>query len=303
MRIGVHLAGDRIVAAALGDDGEIRSRRHAATPVGDYTATISAIAGLVGELDTCRVGDSCRVGIATAAVLSPTSGLVGRAALPWLDGRSLQGDLSSALQQPVRIAHDAACLTLNEAHSGLVVDCAVVFGALLDEQVGGAVAVDGRLMLGPNRLAGGWGYIAASLRETGRIERIEDDLTTPALSREYAQITGREQPITPAEVVARAESGVDDAATATMTRYADRVARALASVVHLLDPDAIVLDGPLQAGEMIRDRVQRRLPNYVVGDAPEVWIVPPSHGADSIVRGAAQLWTTNAPIPEEASDA
>jgi fructokinase len=295
-RIGIDLGGSKIEAAALEHGGEIRLRRRLATPAGNYAGTIQAIRELVAELERA-LGERCTVGVGMPGAISPATGLVKNANSTCLIGEALDRDLAAALGRPVRLANDADCFALSEAVDGAGAGAATVFGVILGTGVGGGVVVGGRLLAGPNAIAGEWGHSPlpwprdeerpGALCYCGKHGCIETFVSGPGLARDHAASAGE---ISSAlEIVKRAEAG-DPAADATMRRYEERLARALATVINVIDPHVIVLGGGL--GQIAR--LYRTVPAlwgaYVFSDTVATRLVPPRHGDSSGVRGAAWLW-------------
>ena len=296
MRIGIDLGGTKIEAAALGTQGEIVLRRRVATPKGDYAGTVAAIAGLVAEIEGA-LGRRCTVGVGMPGSLSPTTGLVRNSNSTSLNGRAFDRDVIAALARPVRFANDANCFALSEAIGGAGDGAAVVFGAILGTGVGGGVVIGGKVLYGANGIAGEWGHSPlprpsdderpGPVCYCGRQGCIEAFLSGPALARDHHRATGAA--LDAETIAARAEAG-DAAAEATLRRYEDRLARALAAVMNLLDPDVIVLGGGLSAMARLYERVPRLWGPYVFSDAVTTRLLPPRFGDASGVRGAAWLW-------------
>jgi fructokinase len=302
MRIGIDLGGTKIEAAALDAAGEIVLRRRIATPAGDYEGTIAAVRQLVAELEAAA-GCRCRVGIGMPGALSPATGLVKNANSTSLNRRPFDRDLAQALNRPLRFANDANCFALSEATDGAAAGARVVFGAILGTGVGGGIVVDGRLLVGINAIAGEWGHSPLPWPDDG--ERpgppcycgksgcIEAFLSGPALAADHQRATGR---VLDGAAIAAAAAAGDGAADAALRRYEDRLARSLAAVINLLDPDVIVLGGGLGRIARLYERVPKLWRAYVFSDTVATRLVPPRHGDASGVRGAAWLWP-----PEEAA--
>ena len=296
MRIGIDLGGTKIEVLALGPDGAERFRRRVATPRGSYDGTIAAIVDLVARAEAAAGGPGS-VGIGVPGIPSPATGLMKNANSTWLIGRPLDRDLAAALGRPVRVANDANCFALSEAVDGAGAGARVVFGVILGTGVGGGIVVDGRVLAGKNGIAGEWGHDPLPWPADderpgpacycGRAGCLETFLSGPGLERDHARATGSTLP--PSEIVARAAQG-DAAARATLARHADRLARGLASVINVLDPDVIVLGGGLSNLAHLYDEVPRRWGRYVFSDRVDTVLVPPRHGDASGVRGAAFLW-------------
>ena len=302
-RIGIDLGGTKIEAAAIDREGRIRARRRIATPAGDYDGTIAALIGLVAAIEG-DVGRCASVGVGIPGTIVAATGLVKNANSTWLIGRPLARDLEAALGRPVRFANDANCLALSEASDGAAAGCATVFGVILGTGVGGGIVIGGRLLVGANAIAGEWGHNpmpAPRLDELpgpscycGRSGCIETFLSGPGLAADHRRHHGRDLA---APEIASAASAGDPDCRATLDRYAERLARALASVINLIDPDAIVLGGGLCAIAFLYDEVPRLWGRHILSDTVVTRLLPPAHGDSSGVRGAAWLW----PPPEEAA--
>jgi len=295
-RIGIDLGGTKIEAAVLGDDGAVRARRRVATPRDDYDATLRSIAVLVEDLEA-EMGSAAVVGVGMPGTISPATGLVKNANSVWLNGRPLAEDLRRILPRPLRFANDANCFALSEAVDGAAAGAGAVFGVIVGTGTGGGVVVHGRIWTGPNAIAGEFGHNPLpwpNLDEgpgpqcyCGQTGCIETYLSGPGLSRDHERATG--QSLEAAEIAVRAASG-DIAAEATLRRYEDRMARALASVVNVLDPDVIVLGGGLSNLSRLYVTVPHLWTRYVFSDRVDTRLVSPRHGDSSGVRGAAWLW-------------
>jgi fructokinase len=302
LRIGIDLGGTKIEAAALDCTASIVLRRRVPTPIGDYRATIAAIVALVGGIER-KLGAQGAVGIGMPGAIAPRTGLVKNANSVWLIGRPLQRDVENALGRKARFANDANCFALSEATDGAAAGCNPVFGAILGTGVGGGIVLDGHVLVGTNAIAGEWGHNPLpwpAPDETpgpscycGRSGCIETFLSGPGLAADHRWHTGDDIP-GPA-IVAAAEAG-DAVCRATMQRYAERLARALASVINILDPEAIVLGGGLSAIAFLYEEVPLLWRRFVFSDRVDTRLLPPRHGDSSGVRGAAWLWR-----PEEAA--
>ena len=296
LRIGVDLGGTKIEALALGEDGRELLRRRIVTPRDDYSRTLRAIADLVLDLER-ELQSKASVGIGMPGALSPASGLVKNANSTWLNGQALDRDLSALLDRPLRFANDANCFALSEATDGSAAGAATVFGAIVGTGTGGGVVVNGRVLTGRNVIAGEWGHNPLPWPEDserpgpvcycGLAGCIETFLSGPGLSRDHAAATG--QKLTGEGVARQAENG-DPAAEASIARYEGRMARALASVVNLLDPDVIVLGGGVSNLSRLYVNVPRLWSRFVFSDRVDTRLLPPKHGDSSGVRGAAWLW-------------
>ena len=299
MRIGIDLGGTKIEGIVLDNRGVVQFRERRATPRGDYDGTLDAIAGLVGAAERA-IGRTATVGVGMPGAISPATGLIKNANSTWLNGRPLDRDLAARLDRPVRLANDANCFALSEASDGAAAGAPVVFGVIVGTGCGGGVVVDGRVLTGPNAIAGEWGHnplpwpSAAELPGPrcycGKRGCLETWLSGPGLARDYAEGAGVDRgDVTGATVVTRAADG-DRHAIAALDRYAHRLARGLATVINVLDPDTIVLGGGVSNVATLYDAVPRWLGEFVFSDHVATRIVPPMHGDSSGVRGAAWLW-------------
>lgn len=295
-RIGIDLGGTKIEIVALDAAGAIRLRRRVATPPGDYAATLAAVASLVREAER-ELGERASVGIAMPGALSLATGLVKNSNSTCLNGRPFLQDVQSLLAREVRVQNDANCFALSEAVDGAGNGARVVFGVILGTGVGGGIVIDGQVLTGVNAIAGEWGHNPLPLAGTegealprcycGRAGCIEAYLSGPALAADHARVTGER--IDAVAIAERAGRG-DAACAATLDRHARRLARALASVVNVLDPDVIVLGGGLSNLPHLYDRVPELWKPHVFSDDVRTRLVPPVHGDSSGVRGAAWLW-------------
>jgi len=303
MRIGVDLGGTKIEAIALADGGEVRARERVATPRDDYPATLAAIDTLVKGLEK-HAGERGTVGIGIPGALSPATGRVKNANSVWLNGQALDKDLERRLERPLRFANDANCFALSEATDGAAAGARVVFGAILGTGCGGGIVVDGRVLTGPNAIAGEWGHNplpwptadespgpSCYCRLTGCLETF---LSGPGLARDYERAAGAAATVP--EILARAEAG-DPVAEAALGRYEDRLGRALCHVVNILDPDVIVLGGGLSNVTRLYRNVPPLFARYGFSDHFDTRLVPPRHGDSSGVRGAAWLWGPGEAVP------
>jgi len=295
MRIGVDLGGTKIEAAAFDGLTEL-ARERIATPAGDYRATVDAVAGLVETLEAA-LGRSGSVGVGTPGAESALTGRIKNANSTCLIGQPLQQDLSARLRRPVRLANDANCFALSEAVDGAGAGAAVVFGVILGTGVGGGLVVGGRVLTGANAIAGEWGHNPLPAPEgdelppppcyCGRSGCIETWLSGPGLARDHAATTG--QVLVPETIAARAEAG-DAACAASLSRYEARLAKALATVVNVVDPDVIVLGGGLSKLDRLYTRVPQLWGAHIFSDTIATRLARHVHGDASGVRGAAWLW-------------
>ena len=296
LRIGIDLGGTKIEGVALASDGSIVARRRVPTPPGDYEATVSAITETVFHLEK-EAGDQGSVGLGMPGILSPATGLVKNANSVCLNGRPLDRDLEAALGREVRIENDANCFALSEASDGAAAGRPCVFGVIIGTGTGGGVVVGGRILRGRNAIGGEWGHNPLPWPEKdeqpgdrcycGRAGCIETFLSGPGLARDYAREEGKTAD--GVKVAERARAG-DAAAIACLDRYVNRMARSLASIINVLDPDAIVLGGGLSNIERLYADVPRQWTQYVFSDRVDTELLPPKFGGSSGVRGAAWLW-------------
>ena len=295
-RLGIDLGGTKIELAALDAPGEVRLRRRVPTPRGDYDATLSAVTALVDEAER-ELGARATVGIATPGALSLVDARVKNANSTCLNGRALKHDLEHRLARPVRLANDANCFALSEAVDGAARGADVVFGVILGTGVGGGLVVGRRVLAGANAIAGEWGHNALPLPEPddhplplcycGRRGCVETFLSGPGMAADHAHVAGER--LAAEEIVARAQSG-DAPCEATLARYERRLARALASVINIVDPEVIVLGGGLSNVQRLYRSVPALWGPHVFSDAVATKLVAPAHGDSSGVRGAAWLW-------------
>ncbi len=297
MRIGVDLGGTKIEAIALDDaDGRLLARRRVPTPRDDYQATLEAMAALVLGIEQ-EVAQRGSVGIGMPGALSPATGRVKNANSTWLNGQVLDRDLSRLLDRPLRFANDANCFALSEAVDGAAAAARLVFGVIVGTGTGGGLVLDRRIWTGPNAIAGEWGHNPLPWSRDdeepgppcycGQHGCIETWLSGPGLASDHERVTGER--LTAAEVQARAAAG-DSRAEASLQRYEERMARALAGLINVLDPDVIVLGGGLSKVSRLYENVPRLWGAHVFSDQVVTRLVPPAHGDASGVRGAAWLW-------------
>lgn len=299
MRIGVDLGGTKTEAIALDLDGAVLARERVATPRDDYAATLRCLVDLVHGLER-RLSRHGSVGLGIPGAISPATGLVKNANSTWLNGRPFDQDLASALRRPVRLDNDANCFALSEAVDGAAAGAGVVFGVILGTGVGGGLIVDGRPLGGRNAIGGEWGHnplpwprpeeLPGPACYCGQRGCIETFLSGPGLQHDHRAAGGED--INAEALVARAADG-EPHATSALDRYVDRLARGLASVINLVDPDVIVLGGGLSNLVRLYRDVPQRLDRYVFSDHVDTPIVPPTYGDSSGVRGAAWLWRTD----------
>jgi fructokinase len=296
VRIGVDLGGTKIEAVALDERGVLLARRRVPTPRHDYEGTLAAMAGLVRELEAEAEGRGT-VGVGMPGAISPATGLVKNANSTWLNGRALDHDLSSLLGRPVRFANDANCFALSEAVDGAGAGARVVFGVIVGTGTGGGVVVECKVLTGANAIAGEWGHNPLPWPRPGewpgppcycgKTGCVETFLSGPGLARDYREATG--ESLEAPEIVARAGRG-EPRATAALERYEERMARALAVVLNILDPDVVVLGGGMSQIARLYEAVPRLWQQWAFSDRVTTPLLSPLHGDSSGVRGAAWLW-------------
>ena len=324
LRFGIDLGGTKIELIAFDGNGHEILRRRVPTPQDDYLATVAAVAALVHQAES-ELGQRGSIGIGTPGAISPASGLMKNCNSTCLNGQPLQEDLERALNREVRLANDANCFALSEAVDGAAAGAATVFGVILGTGVGGGVVVRGHVLHGANAIAGEWGHSplpyfqfaraqadrastgqhpatgedilhpwpspreldAAPACYCGKRGCIETWLSGPALAADHVRYGGE---ALPAHEIAQLANAGYGPCSATLARYEERLARALAGVVNLIDPDVIVLGGGLSNIARLYDTVPRLWPRYVFSDRIDTKLVPPQYGDSSGVRGAAWLW-------------
>ena len=293
MRIGIDLGGTKIEGIAIADEGSQLLRRRIAAPRGDYHATLTAVIDFIREIEQ-EVGVRGSVGIGIPGAVSPATQLIKNANSTWLIGRPLADDLARLLDRPVKLANDANCFALSEATDGAGAGADVVFGVILGTGTGAGVVVHGHVLTGANAIAGEWGHnpLPAPTDDErpgptcycGRRGCVEVFLSGPGLARDY-----RDGALTAKEIAVRAERG-EALALAALARYEERLARALADVINILDPDVIVLGGGLSNIERLYESVPVLWRPHVFSDRVATRLVRAMHGDSSGVRGAAWLW-------------
>lgn len=296
MRIGVDLGGTKIEAVVMDDQGGIVMRQRVPTPRGDYQATLDTVVGLVAYLEGV-LGVRASVGVGAPGGVSSVTGRIKNSNSVCLNDQPLQQDLEQLLGRSIRVANDANCLALSEAMDGAGVGAEVVFGVIVGTGTGAGIVVGGRLLAGANAIAGEWGHNPLPWPEDderpgppcycGKHGCIETFLSGPGLADEHWRRTGRRD--TAEGIVAAAQAG-DAAAQRTMERYEDRMARGLASVINVLDPQVIVLGGGVSNIARLYDNVPARWARYVFSDQVNTRLLRARHGDSSGVRGAAWLW-------------
>lgn len=297
IRLGIDLGGTKIEIVALDNGGTELLRRRVTTPRNDYAATVHAVAALVGAAER-ELGLRCSVGVGTPGATSAVSGNLKNSNSTWLNDRPLKQDLERALGREIRLANDANCFALSEAVDGAGEGRDVVFGVILGTGVGGGIVVRHHVLTGANAIAGEWGHnplpfprpedLPAPPCYCGQHGCVETYLSGPGMVRDHAQHGGKS--LDAPAIVAAAAAG-DTACAATLARYEERLARALAPVINLLDPDIIVLGGGMSNIERLYENVPRLWTPFVFSDHVATPLVRNLHGDSSGVRGAAWLWS------------
>ena len=296
MRIGIDLGGTKIEGVALAADGRELARIRVATPSEDYPATVGAVAHLVAALER-EAGPARSVGIGIPGTVSPATGLVKNANSTWIIGKALDRDLETALGRPVRLANDANCFAVSEAVDGAAAGAGVVFGVILGTGAGGGIVVDGRPLTGANAIAGEWGHNPLPWPTDaerpgprcfcGKRGCIETFVSGRGLEHDFRAASGTELPAV--RIAERAGAG-DPEAEAALSRYEDRLARALAGVVNILDPDVVVLGGGMSNVDRLYETVPRLWQDWIFSDRADTPLRKNVHGDSGGVRGAAWLW-------------
>ena len=296
LRIGIDLGGTKISGIALDPQGGEVARGRVATPREDYAGTLSTVAGLVAELEQ-RAGAApgqASVGIAMPGALSLTTGLIKNSNSTWLIGKPFDRDMAAALGRPVRLENDANCLAVSEATDGAGAGAHVVFAVILGSGVGGGIAIGGRPMTGRNAIAGEWGHnplpwalaheLPGRACYCGKHGCIETWLSGPGMAADHLAVTGER--LSAAEIAAAGDAG----ALATLARHRGRLARALAGVINILDPDIVVIGGGVSQLAGLYEPLPALMAEWCFSDGVSTPVVPALHGDDSGVRGAAWLW-------------
>jgi fructokinase len=296
VRIGIDLGGSKIAGVVLDAAGRAIAEHRAAAPRHDYGATIKAVGDMVAHLEA-RAGAKGSIGIGMPGSLSPRSGLVQNANSTWINGRPFRRDLEAHLARPVRLANDANCFALSEAVDGAGAGAKSVFGVILGTGCGGGLVIAGRLVDGPRGIGGEWGHNPLPWAEAdehpgpscwcGRRGCMETWVSGPGLEADHARATGER--LAAEAIAARAAAG-EAAARASLDRHAGRLARGLASVVNVFDPEVIVLGGGLSNLAHLYEALPALIAPHVFADAPQVTVRPPRWGDAGGVRGAAWLW-------------
>jgi fructokinase len=301
MRIGIDLGGTKIEILALDDRGAPLHRARVPTPAGDYPATVAAVVALVHEAEQ-RFGPAAGIGVGTPGTISRATGRIKNANSVCLNGQPLREDLQAALGRSVQLANDANCFALSEATDGAGAGAAVVFGVILGTGVGGGLVAHGRLIEGPNGIAGEWGHNPLRLGEQkgrdtprpcycGRVGCVETVLSGPALENDHAWAAGAMDEgshLTAVHIAQQAAAG-EPRAVQTLERYARHLAQALGTVINIVDPDVIVLGGGVSNIDALYELVPRYWERWIFSDEVATRLVKNQHGDSSGVRGAAWL--------------
>ena len=300
MRIGVDIGGTKLEAAAMNAGGELLLRRRTATPRGNYEAVVEAIAELVRSVEA-ELDQECSLGFGIPGTISPATGLVKNAFNSPFNGHPLDKDLAARFGRPVKLMNDANCFALSEARDGAGAGHAVVFGAILGTGCGSGIVIDGNVLGGRNAVAGEWGHNPLPWADgtdrpglpcdCGKIGCIETYISGTGLTRQHAEQT--EQTLPAVQIVENAQNGCT-AALRSLARYEDQLARALASIINVIDPDVIVLGGGMSNVERLYANVPALWANWVFSDRVDTPLRPPLYGDSSGVRGAAWLWESPA---------
>ena len=295
MKLGIDLGGTKIEIIALDDQGEERLRRRVPTPQGDYPATLQAIAGLVRQAEA-ELGQCASLGIGTPGAISRATGRLKNSNSTHLNGQPILQDLQARLQRPLRISNDANCFALSEATDGAGAGAAVVFGVIIGTGTGAGIVVNGQVLTGPNSIAGEWGHNPLPWPEADELPGpecycglrgcIETFLSGPGMMKRHHDASG--ETLSSAEIVARAAAG-DAACERSLQVYENRLARSLAHVINILDPDVIVLGGGMSNIERLYTRVPELWGRWVFSDRVDTRLVRNRFGDSSGVRGAAWL--------------
>ena len=296
IKIGIDLGGTKIEGIALSADGDELFRERVATPADDYQAILQSIQELVTDIEA-TLHQRGTVGIGTPGAISPASGLLKNSNTVCMNGMPVHQDLQRLLDRKIRIANDANCFALSEAIDGAAAGAEVVFGVIAGTGTGAGVVVKTHVLYGPNAIAGEWGHnplpwptdqeLPGPVCYCGKYGCIETWLSGPGLSRDYLEASG--SPLDAKTIVELAATG-DDIAESCLLRYEERMARSLAHVINILDPDVIVLGGGMGNIERLYTHVPELWGQYVFSDRVDTQLVPPKFGDSSGVRGAAWLW-------------
>lgn len=298
MRIGIDLGGTKIEGIALDANGNELFRKRIDSPQGNYQNTLKAIISLVNEIEI-QVKIKCTVGIGIPGTISPQTSLVKNANSTWLIGEALKKDLESLLQRDVRIENDANCFVVSEAVDGAAKNAEIVFGVIIGTGTGGGIFIRGQSIIGANAIAGEWGHnplpwptkneFAGRTCYCGKQGCIETWLSGPGFSKDHQDCNNLDVLISAEEIISLVNDG-NETALASLHRYEERLAKSLASIINVIDPDVIVLGGGMSNIQSLYQNVPKLWDQYIFSDHVETKLVPPKHGDSSGVRGAAWLW-------------
>ena len=296
IKIGIDLGGTKIEGIALSEAGQELFRHRIATPQSDYAATLQSIAGLINQLET-DAGEKGSIGICTPGAFSPATGLLRNSNSVCMNGKAVLEDLQELLQREIRIANDANCFALSEAVDGVAKDVSVVFGVIIGTGTGAGIVIDKKVLVGPNAIAGEWGHNPLPWPEDselpgpkcycGKSGCIETWLSGPGIVHDH-ELHNNE--FVSAEMLDNGARFGDEDASETFLRYENRLARSLAHVINILDPDVIVLGGGMGNIKRLYENVPDIWGDYVFSDTVNTKLLSPLHGDSSGVRGAAWLW-------------
>jgi len=299
IQLGIDLGGTKIEIIALDKQGQVLHRQRTPTPAGDYRGTLQVIASLVQQTEQI-LGQAGTIGIGTPGSLSPATGRLQNSNSTCLNDQPLQQDLEALLQRHVRLANDANCFALSEATDGAAAGADCVFGVIIGTGTGAGLVVHGRVLQGANGIAGEWGHnplpwpnedeLPGPRCYCGKHGCLETFLSGPGLSQNHLRIYAEQ--LTPAEMVSRAANG-DQECEASLRHYEDCLARGLAHVINIFDPQVIVLGGGMGNIERLYRNVPKIWSNYVFSNSIQTRLLPPHFGDSSGVRGAAWLWQEN----------
>ncbi len=297
MRIGIDLGGTKIEGIALDDVGKELLRKRIDAPQGNYQNTLNAIVNLVLDIEF-KTNLKSSVGIGIPGTISPQTGLVKNANSTWLIGQPLQTDLETLLKRDIRIENDANCFVVSEATDGAAKDAEIVFGVIIGTGTGGGIYIRGQSIIGANAIAGEWGHnslpwpspdeLPGKECYCGKNGCIETWLSGPGFVKDHHLINKLISPKTAKEIVLQADEG-NEYAQASLSRYIDRLAKSLASIINVIDPDIIVLGGGMSNIKQLYTEVPQRWGEYIFSDHVTTRLVPPKYGDSSGVRGAAWL--------------
>jgi len=296
VKIGIDLGGTKIEGIALSEAGEELFRQRIATPQGDYQRTLHSIVDLIKQIET-GIDEQGSIGICTPGSLSPATGLLRNSNSVCMNGKPVLDDLQNLLHKDIRIANDANCFALSEATDGVARDASVVFGVIIGTGTGAGVVIDKKVLPGANSIAGEWGHnplpwpnddeLPGAECYCGKLGCIETWLSGPGIVRDHELYNN--EFIDPEALDGKARFGDEDAIE-TFQRYENRMARSLAHVINILDPDVIVLGGGMGNIKRLYKNVPDILGDYVFSDTVKTKLLAPLHGDSSGVRGAAWLW-------------